>query len=171
MADVKINLRKLDALQKVTSSRSPQMIAFKQASAQEYRGFLFERFDKFSRGGGNWKHTKRFRQQPKRRGGQFKLAGGRKGANLILRDTHTLYRALTPVYSKRPGQYQALSGNRIIVGIKGGKHPKFKGGVGRLAAIHHFGKGRMPKRTIMVMPPRDMQRKWARDLKDITKKR
>ena len=162
---VTVNKTKLKALKGLTSQRSPEMIAFKKGAARDYRAFLFERFNKFSRHGGNWKKTKR----SKGKGGRFKLASGKRG-HLILRDTHTLYRSLTPKFSNKPGQYQKLVGNSIVIGIKGGKHPKAKMSVGKLAAIHNYGKGRMPKRQIFVRPDNELQKKWAKQLKEMPKR-
>jgi len=165
MAGVTVDLRKLKALEGVTSQRSPEMISFKKGAAQSYRAFLSERFNKFSRGGGNWKKTKRW----KSKGGRYKRLNGTRG-HLILRDTNTLFRSLTPKYSGLPGQYQKLTGNRIVVGIKGGKHPKAKISVGRLAAIHNSGEGRMPKRQIFVRPTTELQDKWKKQIKAIPKR-
>lgn len=170
MAGVTVDLTKLKALEKVTSQRSPEMIAFKKQAATDYRGFLFDRFNRFSRGGGNWPKTKRWKQNKPRRGRKFKTANGGSRYHLILRDTHTLYRSLTPKYSGRPGQYQKLVSNRIVIGIKGGKHPKAKITIGRLAAIHNSGEGRQKKRQIFVMAPATMQKKWAADIKAIPKR-
>jgi hypothetical protein len=167
---VTINKKKLKALEGLTSQRSPEMVAFKKGAAKDYRAFLFDRFNRFSRGGGNWKKTQRWKRNKPRRGGQFKVAGGGKRFHLILRDTNTLMNALTPEFSRKPGQYQKLSGNSIIIGIKGGKHPKFKGSVGKLAAIHNYGKGRMPKRQIFVMASQELQQQWAAQLKALPKR-
>ena len=170
MAGVTVDLRKLKSLKGVTSQRSPEMISFKKGAAQSYRAFLFERFNKFSRGGGSWKKTKRWKENKPRRGRKFKTAGGGLRFHLILRDTHTLYRSLTPKFSGLPGQYQELKGNRIVVGIKGGKHPKAKITVGRLAEIHNAGEGRMPKRQIFVQPTKQIQDNWKKQIKAIPRR-
>ena len=153
---VKVNLAKLKALQTNVALDSPNMIKWKKRAAREYRSFLHKRFNTFSRGGGNWKNTQR------RKAGKTKF---------ILRKTHTLFRSLSPVYRNLPGQYEKLSGNSIIVGISGGRHPeaKTKGGnpmsVGKLAQIHNFGEGRMPKRQIIVRPNGELIAGWKAQIK------
>jgi len=147
---VTVDFQKTVALKKAVNSRSAPMMKWKRQAAQLYRSQLFKRFDRFSRGLGNWRNTKR------RRAGKTKF---------ILRKTHTLYKSLSPVWRGLPGQYQKINRDSIEVGIKGGKHPEFKGTVGQLAAIHNR------TRQIMVRPDsrtRDLQR--AR-LESLLKKR
>ena len=100
--------------------------------AVAYRAFLRHRYRRLSKGGGAWKDN---------------------ATNTpILRVTDTLYDALTPVFKGLPGQYQKFVPGGVQVGIKGGKHPDAIITVGRLAAIHNVGEGRMPKRQIIVRP-------------------
>jgi len=118
--------------------------------AEEYRRFLHTRYIKFSRGGGNWKKTKR----PKKN-------------SLILRETDTILRALTPVFQGLPGQFERHVDNGIEVGIGGpGKHPSSLMTVGELALLHQEGVGDLPVRTIVVRPPPSFERKMADDLED-----
>ena len=149
---VTVDLSKTKALREITKPRSPVMVRFKKTAAQEYRSELYQRFDRFSRGQGNWKNTQR------RRAGKTKF---------ILRKTHTLFKSLSPRFRRLPGQYQRLTGNRIEVGIKGGKHPEAKISVGRLAQIHNSGEGRMPKRQIFVQPTAGLKKKWKTRLEKI----
>lgn len=146
---VTVDLTKTKVLRDRLKPRSPQMMKFKRAAAQDYRSFLFRRFDRFSRGGGNWPTTKR------RRLGLTKF---------ILRKTHTLYRALSPVWRNLPGQWQRFVGNKVEIGIKGGRHPKAKITVGKLAEIHNFGLGKQKRRQIMVGPDSKLINKWKKDL-------
>ena len=150
-----VDLTKFKQLAKVTSNRSPTMKKFKKRAAQEYRSFLFQRFNDASRGDGTWPDTLR------RQLGLSKF---------ILRKTHTLYKALSPVFRGLPGQFERLEGNHIEVGIKGGRHPEFKGTVGRLAEIHHTGEGRNKRRIIIINPTRDMISTWAKRLKQVVLK-
>ena len=152
---VVVDLTKFRQLAKVTSNRSPTMKKFKQRAAQDYRSFLFKRFNAASRGDGTWPDT-------------LRRALGL--SRFILRKTHTLYKALSPVFRGLPGQYEKLEGNTITVAIRGGRHPEFKGTVGRLAEIHHTGEGRNKRRLIFVAPPRALISTWSKRLKAIVKK-
>jgi hypothetical protein len=146
---IKVDLSKLTALRDKAKGSSQELMKWKRTAAQQYRSFLFARFDRFSRGGGNWRNTKR------RKAGKTKF---------ILRMTHTLFKSLSPVWRNLPGQYQRINGDKIEVGIKGGKHPRAKITVGRLAAIHNNGEGIMPKRQIMVRPDKPTTDKMVKSL-------
>ena len=101
--------------------------------ARGYRRFLRVRYRRFSAGGGNWRPNK-------------------KGTP-ILRDTDTIYNALTPKFLGLPGQYERHIKGGVEIGIKGGKHPKAVVSVGQLSAYHQSGVGRNPRRIIIVNPP------------------
>jgi len=121
--------------------------------AQKYRKFLFVRFKKFSRGGGNWRKTS-------------KSTRDKKGSNLILRDTDTLLRAFTPVFKGLPGQFQQFVSNGIAVGVGGpGKHPASPITVGQLAEYHHEGIGNNPRRLVMIQPTASLNRDLSTDIK------
>lgn len=104
-----------------------------------YRGFLQLRFSRLSRGGGEWPPL-----APR--------TIARKGHSRILFDTNTLYEALNPRLTNRPGQYQRNIPYGIHVSIRGGSHPKAKVSIGDLARFHQQGAGNNPKRTIIVGP-------------------
>ena len=163
-----IDLTKFKQLQERTGSRHPNMIEFKKRAAQKYRSFLFTRFDRFSRGGGNWPATRRSDTRKRRRGRPIKGVDGRKRNAFILRDTHTLMKSLSPVFRNLPGQYQRLVGKSIEVGIRGGKHPKAKITVGELAEIHQLGLG-VRVRKIVVQPDAATRSLLVADLKKTIK--
>lgn len=104
-----------------------------QQWAVRYRSFIQRRFDKFSRGGGDWPALKL-----------------REGS--ILRDTNTLFTALTPTLNAPKGSINKLIEDGIEVGYGGGaSHP---GGptIQELAYWHQTGAGNYPARVIIVEP-------------------
>lgn len=146
---------------------------------RRYRSFAQERFDKFSKGGGDWQKladsTIAFRKRT------TKARRGWKGPRkyTILRDTNILYNALSPLFSGKPGQYQEDIPFGIRVGYGGpARHPikkaKTKKGRARqkwgkggffragprmstatvadIAGFHQVGGGHLPKREIIVQP-------------------
>lgn len=126
--------------------------------AARYRGFVRERFVLFSRGGGDWPPLKRKRKR------------GARSRAALLRDTGTLFGALDIQFTGKPGQLQRIIPDGIQVGFGGpAKHPKAKISVAQLAAIHHSGVG-VPKREIIVDPPKkvtdamagDVERHWRK---------
>lgn len=99
-----------------------------------------ERFVRLSRGGGEWAPLKRKRKR------------GRKVRAAILRDTSTLFKVFSPALGQL-GQLQKDLINGVRVGFGGpAKHPKAKMTVAELAEIHHFGKGNVPVRKLLVDP-------------------
>lgn len=121
--------------------------------AARYRAFLQHRFDRFSRGGGDWPPLKRKRKR------------GKKNRASILRNTGTLFNVLDLRFSGRVGQLQEDLPNGIRVGFGGsGAHPQTGMTVARLAEIHHFGQGNVPERQIIVDPDDAVQRGMASDV-------
>lgn len=133
--------RKLRGVERKTEAPDENYKRGLRRMAQRYRSFLFNRFDRFSRGGGNWKSTKR-RKSSK---------GKRKP--FILRISHTLMRALSPIMRGLPGQYERIKGNTIETGYGGNaKHPDSSLSVKQLAVIHQKGTARIAARPIIVRP-------------------
>ena len=146
----KFDLSKLAALRDRTKPNSRTMTRWKKRSARKYRTFLFKRFDRFSRGGGNWRTTRR------RRAGKTRF---------ILRRTHTLMRGLSPVFRNLPGQFERFDRTHIQVGYGGpGKHPSGTITVAQLAQIHNSGEGIVPMRQIIVRPNPELIRNMRDDL-------
>lgn len=51
-----------------------------------------------------------------------------------------------------PGHFQSFTPDSVSEGVEGGTHPSFKGGVGKLAVIQHYGSGNIPARPLMAAP-------------------
>ncbi len=142
-----------------------------------YRGFAQERFDKFSKGGGNWaplsKRTLNMRRDRGRKAFYIDKTGRRRrskrrikrGASslvsqrpAILRDTGSLFNALEPQVIGKPGAISKMIPFGIRVGYGGpGKHKarkskKPKATIAEIAEFHQEGGGRLPQRKIIVNP-------------------
>lgn len=111
-----------------------------------YRSAMQARFDTYSRGGGDWAPLKESTLKRKRRGG--------KSAS-ILRDTNTLFTALSPQPGAR-GQHIQLLADGIEIGFStSSPHPAGNGAsVADIAGFHHYGgiMGVPPQREILVKP-------------------
>ncbi len=109
---------------------------------QAYLSFAQRRYNRFSRGGGDWPPLKAATIKRRRRGPR------KKSATAILRDTGTLFNALG---RGSPGNVFKRTRRGILVGIGGGAtHPDDKKlTVGKLAEYHNFGMGKNPKREIV----------------------
>lgn len=146
--------------------------------AHRYRGFAQERFDRLSKagGGGDWpdisdetkwarvrrpdsrKHARAAAKAkasgaptPKRK--RKSRAGGPPGVFSILRDTGTLFNALAPVFSRKPGALEQSIPFGIRVGYGGpSRHPKGKASIADIAHFHNVGAGHLPRRQIIVPP-------------------
>ena len=150
--------RKLEALERRTQSPDPNYEKWLRRIARRMRSQWFHRFDRFSRGGGNWRSTNR------RRGSR-----GRNRAK-ILRKTQTLIRALSPVFRGLAGQWEKIRGNSVETGYGGSvRHPEAKMTVLRLARIHNDGLGIAPRRQIIVRPSAETRRLMIQDGERILK--
>lgn len=168
----------LDAGLKQTSG--PVHDALKQWAAR-YRSAMQERFDKFSKGGGNWaalapstiegrRHGKGGGfKRGKRAAARAKATGG--GGVSILRDTGTLFNTLDPQFTRAPGQLEERVPYGIRVGFGGpAKHPKGKATIVDIAVFHQFGMGRNPKREILIEPPANVLQLMVGDMERALKK-
>lgn len=151
MADVRINLGPLRKLSDIPRSVHKQW-------AVRYRAFAADRFIRFSRGGGNWKPLRPSTIRRRRKGkGTGPIAA-------ILFDTGTLFGALSPVFGRKPGQFEKLIKDGIRVGYGGpGKHSKGMTVAG-IAEIHQEGRGAIPARKIIVDPPQKVLDGMAEDV-------
>lgn len=151
----------------------PIRTAIKQWAAR-YCAFSQERFNRLSRGGG-WTPLapSTIRARRHGRGGRHKrgkraLARARAtggGRVSVLRDTGTLFNTLDPAFTRRPGRYQKDVPYGIEVGFGGpGRHPKGRASIVDIASFHQFGGPRLPRREILVVPPRRIINKMANDL-------
>ena len=84
----------------------------------------------------------------------------------ILRDTNTLFEALDPSGSGRPGSLQEWIPYGIRIGYGGSQtHPSGNGAVtiADIAAFHQVGGTRLPKREIVVEPPPEVMEAMRED--------
>ena len=150
--------RKLEALERSTQSPDPNYEKWLRRIARRMRSQWFHRFDRFSRGGGNWPSTKR------RKGSRG------RGRAKILRKTNTLIRALSPVFRGLAGQWEKIRGNSVETGYGGSaRHPEAKMTVLSLARIHNDGLGIVPRRQIIVQPNAETRRLMIQDGERILK--
>lgn len=116
----------------------PIRAAIRQWGAR-FRAFIQERFVRMSRGG--WPPLKRRRRR------------GKGGSVAILRDTGTMFNALTPVFASKPGAIQKDIPFGVRVGYGGpARHPKGKASIHDIARFHQTGAGPLVKREIIVGP-------------------
>jgi hypothetical protein len=140
----------------------PMDTAFRRIGAR-YLAFARRRFKRQSEGGGDWPAlapaTIRARRggETARRVKKWSKAGKartttRGGAVrvLILRDTGVLLNALT--IGMDGNRFERISGG-VRVGFGGpARHPGGRATIADIAAFHNQGKGRVPKRQIIVEP-------------------
>jgi hypothetical protein len=141
----------------------PIGVAFKQWGAV-YRGFVKERFHRFSRGSGDWPPLK-----------PSTIARRRKGTGVgtvaILIDTGTLFAGLDPSLKTEKGAIQKDIRNGIRVGYGGSaRHEKGGGTIAAIASYHQAGGGRLPKREIIVKPDSATIAKMAKLMRDAIEK-
>lgn len=162
MSDVVFNLKPwVDAAKLMTLDSPARRKVYKQWAAR-FRSFLQLRFDKFSRGGGNWPRLKK-QTIARRRTGRRAKKIGRKTS--LLRDTDTMFSALDVRFTSKPGAIEKMVRNGIKVGFGGpAKHPKASMTVAKLAVIHQEGKGNVPQRKIIVGPDRRTKQGMASDV-------
>ena len=112
--------------------------------------FLLNRYERFSRGQGNWRQLSPVTIAGKIRRGLLLL---------ILRATDTLYDYLNPTFSKKPGELSEAVPFGVRVGW--GKnmerlHPDSKTKtIADIARFHQEGRGRLPQRKIIAPPDQD----------------
>jgi hypothetical protein len=71
----------------------------------------------------------------------------------ILRNTGTLFAALNPVFTRKPGALEESIPFGVRVGYGGpAKHPKGKASIADIAGFHNAGAGHLPRRQIIVPP-------------------
>lgn len=98
------------------------------------RSFWFDRFIRYSAGGGNWARLK------------YRVG-------LILRITDTLLNALQPIFNNAPGAVEEFTEDGIRIGYGGSDaHPDSELSVSELANVHNFGTTTIPRRQIIVNP-------------------
>lgn len=147
--------------------------------AVRYRSFAQQRFDIFSKGGGDWKKLSKYTLDRRRKGNKSnamklrlsyqtpnKPAAAPTTKPAILRDTGTLFAALAPIYVGSPGAIEEYIVNGIRVGYGGPQRHIGTSGRGKqngnetiadIAAAHQNGfLPKLPKREIIVSPPQSV---------------
>jgi hypothetical protein len=150
-SSVKITMTSLTAYKKVVNTQlksgSPGVLTdvFKQWAIR-YRSFIQQRYNKYSRGGGDWAPLKQ-------------ATIDAKGSSGILIDTGLMFSALTPVWQSPPGGINRFITGGVEVGF-GGEAGRPDGllTIAELAAIHQ------ETRPIIVQPDNDTMEGCARDL-------
>lgn len=130
-----------------------------------YRGFAYRRFDKFSKGGGDWPKLAESTLEKRRPGTAKKIKVSGKAIKTgvaILRDTGMLMNALVPTFTGNPGALEKDIPFGVVVGFGGtGKHPDGYASIADIASFHQVGGGRLPKREIIVDPDATVRRMMA----------
>jgi hypothetical protein len=168
---VRLNLSPLKRFTRsLQRTRSSDLDAMYKRWAARYLGFAQRRFARQSRGGGEWPRLAQSTVQKRRRGGRSRGGSNQVATNpratggrvAILRDTGTLYGALD--IGARSNTRRINNG--IRVGFMGQQpHGNSRITIAHLAAIHQFGRGRVPKRPIIVEPDRPTIEGMRRDLR------
>jgi hypothetical protein len=126
--------------------------------------FLQRRFNKFSRGGGNWKPLKKATIARRKKPAKGKKGGSRVAAILV--DTRSVFNALKP--GKKGNLFIAFKRFRrsgIRVGYN--EQDKHSGGqtIHDIARYHNYGLGNLPERKIIVQPDAKTKTKIKKELK------
>ena len=114
---------------------------------KRYNDFTYKRYLRFSAGGGTWPVLKKKTIKQKR-----------KGKAKILIRFKTLISNLKGTTSVRQKNWS------ISAGFTSNKEHYSGMTMDKLAAIHHFGLGRVPVRTILVRPPKEVVDKMKSDV-------
>lgn len=157
----------LNGIKKILAGISPgaqPISAMLKQWAARYRSFAQERFDKYSRGNGDWAPLALSTIKGRRKGKKSKKTTTARdtkngtlvvvpGSYSILRDTGLLFNALAPEFKNAPGQFEKEGDLSIDVGFGG---PAAHGNgiltVADIAAIHQVGGKNLPARPIIVKP-------------------
>lgn len=157
MANVRLNLEPLKRFAAAiradlrTTGNGPIRRAMRQWAAR-YRGFAQQRFDRFSKGGGDWPPLAASTKARRRKARKGRKKGATRSFSL-LRDTGLMFAALDTPWSRKPGALQ----KDIPFGVRAGfggpaKYPGGKATIADIAGFHDSGAGNLPKRQIIVVP-------------------
>lgn len=157
MATVRLNLKPLKRFAAAVSAdlrltgNGPVRRAMRQWAAR-YRSFAQQRFDVYSKGGGDWAPLKESTKRRRRKARKGRIRGATRSFS-ILRDTGLMFQALNPVWSRKPGALQKDISFGVRVGYGGSaKHPGGKASIADIARFHDTGAGNLPKRLIIDSP-------------------
>lgn len=147
---VTYELRNVQTLRSSLRSGEGPIVEVVEASFETYRKFIVDRFDRFSRGGGNWKKLKPSTVK-------------RKGHNRILVDTKFLRLHLLESI-----RVLKRIGKKLIVGFESTVvHPNSKLTIEELENIHDQGLGSSPKRKILIKPDDETKRTQAQKIRQV----
>lgn len=139
--DVKVDLKPLERFRALIKNDSTWHKIGKQWAAR-YRGFVQERYDRYSKGGGNWPPLK-----------PSTIARRRKRSSVILRDKGILFAAVTPEFTGQPGAIEENIPFGVRVGYGGSAiHAGTRTTIADIASFHQEGGPNLPKREIIVQP-------------------
>ncbi len=139
---VTIDLQPMTEFREAISKKSAPIRSAIKQWAFRVRAFWQERFDKYSKGGGNWPDLADSTKRARRGTGVF----------TILRDTGLMFAAIGPAFKNAPGQLEKELKFGVRVGFGGpGKYPS-GASLFDIASFHQEGKGFLPKREIIVDP-------------------
>lgn len=143
----------------VRDQDGPLRKVYKQWAAR-MRGFLQERFDTFSKGGGDWAPLAVSTIKGRRKGKKK----SKKGPT-ILRDTGILFAALQPEFVGTPGAVEEDVPFGVMVGY-GGPAPHGDGpvSIAEIAGFHQLGGPNLPRREIIVDPSPSVLTSMAGDM-------
>jgi len=171
------DLRKFHKFRKIinsaarsSSSSHPLSGVFRQWGVR-YLAWTKRLFIKNSGGGGKWPalkpstiaHRRAGRSRQRKIRGRGYRKRGPAGKVAILRDTGTLFKALT--VGAAGNLFRRIRGG-IRVGFGGpAKHPDGKATIKDIAVFHDQGKGRLPKRQILHKPDGPLVASMMNDLR------
>ena len=158
LANLKLWGAKVDS-QVSQQSQGDLTVVFKKWAVR-YRSYVQQRFDKASKGDGTWRALS-----------VNTVARRRKKSSTILRDTNTLFAALTPVWANPPGSINELIDGGVRVGFGGSAgHPDGLVTIAQIANFHQEGGPNLPQREIIVEPPQSVIDQCVDDLNKGLKK-
>ena len=158
--EVKVKIDGLDRLRKAIQANPALGRDIAAAWSTIYRAFVRQRFVAQSRGGGEWPPLAASTVARRRK-------GRGNGSPAILRDTGALLAALQPALGNE-GLLQATPrplGFTATLG--GGRSYKNGATLVEVATYHHEGAGRLPARTILVVPKAQTIRTMSAKAKQI----
>ena len=189
---VTLDLKPLEAYKRrFRNPKTPQMRPVMNQWRKRYLGFIRRRYVSHSKGAGNWtalsaatirqrrkgkKATRNTKQSSlmsvtrQRNKKKYTMLASAGGTFSILRDTSTLFGGLD--ISRSDNWKFIHNGMRVgFLKAKSSRHPGLKQSlsVADIAGIHQFGKGRNPKRQIIVDPDKQTTDGMIRDLMRATK--
>lgn len=142
-SEVTVNLSLMTNYQREISSRNRKVF---ELWTMRYRSYIQRRWNSFSRGGGDWPALKY-----------------REGS--ILRDTNTMFTAMTPAVNAPSGSINEFLPNGVIVGFGGpAMHPAGVS-IEQVVLWHQTGAGNNPVREIIVEPDQNLRAQMLADMK------